>query len=320
MSKYIFDDSCTKFDIEDALTITKGIWADNNPNNENRLGLFVTSDNENYEVSIANRDSYVCGVTVENNTFLGTYYDSKHCVVQSLGVCAVKDNGTLVAGDKCMPDTDGKAILSSNNLGYRVVGRVDDTHVNIIIAPNNDMIQRIKKEVTKIQSHIGQVIQSTKLDTMEKVIEIYGGTNWELISGRFLVGVSSDYPIGTVGGEATHTPSGTISSTTLTVDQIPSHNHSFSASGTTSENGNHRHGIHRGQWAASGNQAYTSQHNSTTQQEDLCNYAGSHTHTFSVSGTTGSKGGSTGHNHTFTGNVQSNIPPYKAVYMWERIA
>ena len=44
---------------------------------------------------------------------------------------------------------------------------------------------------------------------------LFGGT-WEQIQGRFLLGMSSSYPAGSSGGEATHT---------LTTSEIPSHSH-----------------------------------------------------------------------------------------------
>lgn len=60
------------------------------------------------------------------------------------------------------------------------------------------------------------IIHSTTLDTMEKVINIYGGSGWIKIEGMFLLGQSDKYAIGSTGGEATHT---------LTVQEMPKHNH-----------------------------------------------------------------------------------------------
>lgn len=51
---------------------------------------------------------------------------------------------------------------------------------------------------------------------------IYQGTTWQKIEGKFLLGSSSDYALGSTGGEAEHT---------LTINEMPSHSHS-----TTSEN------------------------------------------------------------------------------------
>lgn len=53
---------------------------------------------------------------------------------------------------------------------------------------------------------------------------LFGGT-WEQIQGKFLLGMSSSYPAGSQGGEASHT---------LTVSEMPNHTHSivgYSASG-----------------------------------------------------------------------------------------
>ena len=44
---------------------------------------------------------------------------------------------------------------------------------------------------------------------------LFGGT-WEQLQGRFLLGMSSSYPAGSQGGEATHT---------LTASEMPSHSH-----------------------------------------------------------------------------------------------
>ena len=53
---------------------------------------------------------------------------------------------------------------------------------------------------------------------------LFGGT-WEQIQGRFLLGMSSNYPAGSSGGEATHT---------LTTSEIPNHGHYLGQQGNTS--------------------------------------------------------------------------------------
>ena len=55
--------------------------------------------------------------------------------------------------------------------------------------------------------------------------ELFGGT-WEQIQGKFLLGMSSSYPAGSTGGEATHT---------LTSSEIPFHNHDIGQQGNTSK-------------------------------------------------------------------------------------
>ena len=53
---------------------------------------------------------------------------------------------------------------------------------------------------------------------------LFGGT-WEQIQGRFLLGRSSSYPVGSMGGEATHK---------LTASELPLHGHYLGQQGNTS--------------------------------------------------------------------------------------
>jgi hypothetical protein len=97
----------------------------------------------------------------------------------------------------------------------------------------------------------------------------FGGT-WEQIQDRFLLAAGSTYAAGDTGGEAEHT---------LTVSEIPSHNHTVYARSVYSGTG-----------------SYIA----------LCNKDNS-----STSYVTSDKGGGKAHN---------NMPPYLAVYMWQRTA
>lgn len=80
------------------------------------------------------------------------------------------------------------------------------------------------------------------LSTADKVKAYYGFGTWEEVSGRFLIGRSGSYGVGTTGGNETHThtnPStgswnGTSGSTAITVEQMPSHSHSMSHTHTFS--------------------------------------------------------------------------------------
>ena len=132
----------------------------------------------------------------------------------------------------------------------------------------NSNLDDTENVVEKIRSHVGMIIHSTTLDTMAKVIAIYGGTTWVKIEGRMLLGQSSSYGINTTGGSATNT---------LTTANLPSHAHSVGAhshglnshthsvgahahglnshthnipalSGSTNENGSHQHTL----WAEDG--------------------------------------------------------------------
>lgn len=130
------------------------------------------------------------------------------------------------------------------------------------------------------RSHIGQIIMSTALNTQAKVIEQYGGTTWTKIEGRFLLGASSSYPVNATGGEKEHT---------LTINEMPSHHH-FDDSTPTKN------------LVVGGNRLET--------------------HGYSGVGATESQGIQWGKGVWPEGGGQphNNMPPYKAVYIWERTA
>lgn len=73
------------------------------------------------------------------------------------------------------------------------------------------------KEIVNLLYPIGSyyITESSLLDTIEKMNNYFGGT-WEKIEGRFLLGASEGYIVGSTGGEAEHT---------LILSEIPSHNH-----------------------------------------------------------------------------------------------
>lgn len=118
---------------------------------------------------------------------------------------------------------------------------------------------------------------------------LFGGT-WEQIQGKFLLGRSSSYPAGSIGGEATHT---------LTVSEMPSHNGHLSA------------GIQNGVPMGKGN--YEGYLNKSVMNDYPGGnyrgwnvYAGNEMHPASEA-----VGGGTAHN---------NMPPYLSVYIWKRTA
>lgn len=132
----------------------------------------------------------------------------------------------------------------------------------------------------------------------------FGGT-WELIAqGRTLVGVdTSDADFNTVkktGGSKTvsYTPSGTVNSHTLTVDEIPSHRHD-------SLNWN-------------GSQISLNTLNASGYGLPWNNKSNADSQNFH----TGYTGGGKGHNHGFTGTASTinKVQPYFTCYIWCRTA
>ena len=136
-------------------------------------------------------------------------------------------------------------------------------------------------------AEVGALVKSDLLNMVYPVGSIYmsvnnvspasflGGT-WEQIQGRFLLASSESYPAGSTGGEATHT---------LTVSEMPSHNHtlnaSYSSAGSSSS-------VERKMLAGDDNNAW------------IWNYSAT--------------------NNTGDGAAHNNMPPYLVVYMWQRTA
>ena len=151
-----------------------------------------------------------------------------------------------------------------------------------------------------------------------------GGT-WERVEGKFIMGASSAYPVGTTGGSATHTQ---------TVAEMPSHNHSGSTGSAGSHShsawtggaGGHSHTVSAavtqkhevsklGVGGADGSGTYGYAFSSGTATTSWVgdhthgvgmNEAGAHTHTVSI--------GSTG-----SGQAMSVLNPYHALYIWVRV-
>ncbi|MDD4280198.1 MAG: hypothetical protein PHX74_10750, partial [Candidatus Sumerlaeales bacterium] len=127
---------------------------------------------------------------------------------------------------------------------------------------------------------------------------LFGGT-WAAMGGRMLIGVDDTYTAGSTGGSATHTHT------------TPSHEHTTTAVSLTTANlPAHTHGSRvDNSWAGSlgsGNDCYPG-------------FGGTGMDTTST-------GSGTAHGHGNTGgaapttNSASSLPPYLAVYMWERTA
>lgn len=121
---------------------------------------------------------------------------------------------------------------------------------------------------------------------------LFGG-NWELVKDRFLVGAGNSYQVGSTGGEATHT---------LTVAEMPSHNHWLipnvaqwaGASARNSSNSNISPQVKLGgEGLASG--------------QDGCFFADRLQSQYRLTNSNGS------------GNAHNNLPPYLSVYIWKRI-
>ncbi len=102
---------------------------------------------------------------------------------------------------------------------------------------------------------------------------------------RFVVGAGSTYSVADTGGSATVTPTGTNSGTALTESQLPAHTHTTTLTQTNGTSSSNETRVASGGGTTLGTQDYTSS----------------------------STGSGATHTHTFTGNSQTNLPPYYAL-------
>ena len=117
---------------------------------------------------------------------------------------------------------------------------------------------------------------------------LFGFGSWTKIEGRFLLGANATYGLGSTGGAAT---------VTLTVNQIPAHNHSASTASagshthtaSTASAGAHTHSV-SGTAASAGNHSHTITVNSGGAHSHTAssNSTGAHTHTRGTMEITGS--------------------------------
>lgn len=122
---------------------------------------------------------------------------------------------------------------------------------------------------------------------------LFGGT-WERIQDKFLMSAGSTYAPGTTGGEATHT---------LTVDEIPTHQHEPSSDG---------YGFLTYKADGTAGRIKVASSTSTSAR---------YTHVGTAGATSTSESGLSYNINTSLvgeGKAHNNLPPYLAVYVWKR--
>lgn len=138
---------------------------------------------------------------------------------------------------------------------------------------------------------------------------LFLGTTWEKQEGRFLLGSSQDFPLGSTGGSAT---------TTLIEANMPKHRHKVDS--TTATIPEHTHLL------VTGRNDTTSYHGGSTSNgfEHIGNRV-----TYKDAASSGwvqsAGGGSTGAiapytNYIGSGTSFNNMPPYLAVNIWKRLS
>ena len=133
-----------------------------------------------------------------------------------------------------------------------------------------DKVEELLLERSKQEHGIGSLYFSMSAVNPS---EIFGFGEWELIAeNSFLIGAGDTYQVGETGGESTHT---------LTIDEMPSHTHTYQVTAWVDKTG------------------------------DIVDNSNKEYIDYGINRQTQATGGSQPHN---------NLPPYLAVYIWQRIA
>ena len=151
--------------------------------------------------------------------------------------------------------------------------------------------------ITNIIYPVGSIYLSISDDTAAKVQARFGGTWVAFAAGRTLIGVGSNgttnySTVNATGGSETqsYTPGGTIGGTAISIDQMPSHSHTY----------------------------YTPRYygSETAGGYDIYGVNGTST-TYVFTRTTDASGGGKTHTHSWTGTAATinKVQPYVTVYM-----
>ena len=246
---------------------------------EESLSTFIVADLLPTETQESSEGSYISAhdYSIDDLMIIGPK------VYKALSAIAIGDSIIVI------PTSGSAANVSEISLGEAIMklagdgGGGDTPDISELVARVSTL-----ENAVATRSHIGQIVQSTTLDTMSKVIAAYGGTTWIQHSGYFLYGAASGVTPNSAtddGGEATHM---------LTENEMPSHTHTQDQ---------HQHNLgQRSVYVGNGSAIAVVTIGGGSDQNGLTGYA-----TPAIQATGG-------------GYPHNNMPPYKNVYIWERTA
>lgn len=230
----------------------------------------ILNHNGTSQLLLANVDDGTNSIVINGEELDPTYWIGEHTYVVII-------DGTPI----------GIRQISSNS--GNIMMRKVSGHVN--------EYQLVRQSDALCYSHVGQIIESTTLATLEDVQAIYGSdTTWIQHSGYILRGASSGVTDNNAvkdGGEDKHT---------LTINEMPSHTHVQNAHSHNSDNYTNGYAAHKTSTAGGYNVSYAQSAN-----HDLYIWQNPP----SAIATNQNTGGGVAHNI-----MQS----YKNVYIWERVS
>lgn len=253
---------------------------------------------------MANKDEtrYGAECGISDVTGLQTSLDSK----SNTGHTHTVSNITDLVYDDTLSSTSTNALQNKtvkNALdGKSNTGHTHDDRYYTETEINTKLNLNGKSNVVDLIYPVGSIYIST-ISTSPATL--FGRGTWQEIQGRFLLGRDNSHPAGNTGGAST---------VTLSTSQIPNHSHAHSHTHSITDNGRQvvnsskgltlGDGMRKAEVVSSGGFYYP--HRADNATMGLL----SDTKGASNSNTSGTGGGGS----------HENMPPYIAVYMWERTA
>lgn len=142
------------------------VWEDGNPNKETRYGYFVnvTYGDNGLTIKKATSVNDVYGVVVDRLGFAANcpddrlastgYLKTDYGFICCSGFATVIDNGYCTVGSMCVPNSDGTAIPTTNTVGFKVLDRVDSTHILIFTELSMGTINYFQDNINTINTNI----------------------------------------------------------------------------------------------------------------------------------------------------------------------
>ena len=189
---------------------------------------------------------------------------------------------------------DGGDASGSVEIDLVIDAEMSDTSNNPV---SNKVIKKYVDNMVDLIYPVGSIYMSAN-DTSPSIL--FGG-EWERIKDRFLLAAGNKYSVRSAGGEAEHK---------LTVDEMPSHNHGEKP-------------LVGYMWNIA---SQSDTHNLAATKDGIVSTAMVEGHGYAMRSTTeavvdGFKIDATHtHNSVGGGKSHNNMPPYLAVYMWQRIS
>lgn len=126
------------------------------------IGRFVTIVENTRTIRLAQPGDKVLGITTATASIIGNYSEDKQANtdwvrVGMLGIVEVEHDTTCTANGYAMVGTNGKATLTNEPFGYKIV-KVDASTirpiVEVVLGNDSDMISRIKQDITNIGTNM----------------------------------------------------------------------------------------------------------------------------------------------------------------------